>query len=197
MNIVAFNGSRRKQGNTSALIESALAPAQRAQATIETVCLGDYQIDACTGCEGCSHSWECVIRDEYADLIGKMDAADGVILASPTYWYTVTSDMKRFIDRGYSLIQYPRSRQQWIAKYEKTGKPCLTIAVCEQHEEAMMGNTSALLTDFAIDIGLEVTDSFKALGFFEAGSVRDDFVVLEEAEQVGEKLLAALQQPHP
>ncbi len=197
MNIVAFNGSRRKQGNTGALIETALAPAQGVQAAIETICLGDYRIDACTGCEGCSNSWECVIRDDYADLIGKIDAADGVILASPTYWYTVTSDMKRFIDRSYSLIQYPHSRQEWIAKYEKTGKPCLTIAVCEQHEEAMMGNTSALLTDFAIDIGLDVTDSFKALGFFEAGSVRDDDTVLEEAEQAGIKLLEALQQPQP
>ncbi len=97
--------------------------------------------------------------------------------------------------RGYSLIQYPHSRQGWIGKHQDTGKLCLTIAVCEQHEEAMMGNTATLLTDFAIDIGLGVTDCFKALGFFDTGSVREDTGVPEEA--VGEKLLQALQQPAP
>jgi len=41
-----------------------------------------------------------------------LDDADALVLASPTYWYTVSSDMKRFIDRSYSLIQYPEDRQQ-------------------------------------------------------------------------------------
>jgi len=192
MKILAINGSRRKQGNTACLTQTVLAAAEKAGAETESVFLGDYNIGACTGCEGCSKSWDCVIKDDFAGLIDKIDAADGLVLASPTYWYSVTSDMKRFIDRSYSLIQYPNSRKEWIGKYRGAGKACVTIAVCEQSEEAMMGNTLALLTDFSRDIGLDVVDSVKAIGFFAAGSVRDDAEVLLQAEAAGQKLAAGL-----
>jgi multimeric flavodoxin WrbA len=189
---LAINGSRRKHGNTSCLIQSTLVAAEQAGATVESLFLGDYNIDACTGCEGCSDSWECVIKDDFAGIISKMDEADGVILGSPTYWYSVTSDMKRFIDRCYSLIQFPVNRKEWIGKYQGTGKACIAEAICEQSEASAMGNTLSLLTDFAQDIGLDVVDSVKALGFFEAGSIKNDPSILRQAEMAGKKLVQHL-----
>ena len=192
MNILAINGSRRKSGNTKCLIDAILQPVRQADISVETLHLGDFAIEACTGCEGCSKSWTCVIDDDFAALVAKMDGADGIVLASPTYWYSVTSDMKRFIDRCYSLIQYPHNRRQWIGKYQETGKLCATVAVAEQPEEAMMGNTSILLSDFACDIGLDLIDTVKALGFFEAGSVKTAPAVLADAERAGRELLKGL-----
>lgn len=192
MNLLAINGSRRKSGNTQCLIDAILQPARQAGATVESLHLGDYDIEACTGCEGCSKSWTCVIDDDFATLVAKMDGADGIVLGSPTYWYSVTSDMKRFIDRCYSLIQYPHSRREWIGKYMETGKFCVTTAVAEQPDEAMMGNTLTLLSDFAGDIGLDVVDTVKALGFFEAGCVAGASSVMEQAESVGRALVSRL-----
>ncbi len=192
MKILAINGSRRKQGNTSILVQAIVQPAERAGATTETIHLGDYRIEACTGCEGCGKSWDCVIKDDFIDLIGKLDQADGIILGSPTYWYTVTSDMKRFLDRCYSLIQFPQTRQKWISKYQNSGKACVTAAVCEQHEESMLGNTLTLLSDFSRDIGLELVASVAALRCFEAGSIKSQSTVLRQAEQAGEELLELL-----
>ncbi len=133
-----------------------------------------------------------MIKDDFQTLISKLDEADGVILASPTYWYTVTSDMKRFIDRCYSLIQFPKNRREWIGKYDREGKFCVTAAVCEQEEEKSMGNTLTLLTDFARDIGLNVSASVKALRCFEVGSIRGESDVLKEAEFAGQSLLKQL-----
>ena len=103
--------------------------------------------------------------------------------------YSVTSDMKRFIDRCYSLIQFPGSRSEWIGKYDEAGKACVTAAVCEQVDEAHMGNTLTLLTDFARDIGLDVIASAKALNCFEAGSITKEKEALAEARSAGEHLL--------
>lgn len=189
MKILAINGSRRRKGNTSTLLQRVLAPAQQAGAVTEIILLGDYRIEACAGCEACRNSWDCVIKDDFPNIISKLDEADGIVLGSPTYWYSVTSDMKRFIDRCYSLIQFPKNRQQWIAKYQGAGKACITAAVCEQSEEASMGNTLTLLSDFSRDIGLDVVDSVKALGFFSAGSINSDNSILLQAELVGEKLV--------
>ena len=194
MKILSINGSRRKNGNTEYLIQSLLAPSQKAGAQIESIFLGDYNIGACTGCEGCRSSWECVIKDDFAQVVEKVDEADGIVLASPTYWYSVTSDMKRFIDRCYSLIQFPVNRKEWIGKYQGTGKACVTAAICEQLEESALGNSLSLLTDFSKDIGMDVTDSVKALGFFEAGSINADHNLLQKAETAGKKLFDRLKQ---
>jgi len=188
MKLLAINGSRRKKGNTSYLIQSLLVPADRDGVQTEIIFLGDYNIGGCTGCEGCKSNWECVIKDDFAQLVKKIDDADGIILASPTYWYSVTSDMKRFIDRCYSLIQFPVSRKEWIAKYQGTGKVCVTAAICEQSETSAMGNTLSLLTDFSRDIGLDVIEAVKGLGFFEAGSITADHNLLQKAEMTGQKL---------
>lgn len=192
MKILAINGSRRKRGNTGSLIEAVLAPVRRWGAAIEVVTLGDYSIDGCCGCEGCADSWRCVVEDDFAPLVAQLDAADGVVLASPTYWYSVTSDMKRFVDRSYSLIRFPHSRQQWIGKYQGANKVCLTLSVCEQPDPELAGNTLPLLTDFATDIGLEVVDSVLAAGFFAAGSLGASATLLRRAEEAGQKLLARL-----
>lgn len=190
MKVVGIVGSRRKRGNSQALVQAVLEPLSAAGSDCELLFLGDYGIGACTGCEGCANSYECVIRDGYQRVIEAIDGADAVVLASPTYWYTVTSDMKRFIDRSYNLIQYAENRQEWTCKYAKSGKRCVTVAVCEQSDAEMMGNTSDLLSSFAADIGLEVVTVVKALGFFEAGTVKNDPTVLGRAREAGQKLLA-------
>lgn len=192
MYIISINGSRRKKGNTETLIQSILQPLKKNGARVSSIFLGDYTIGACTGCEGCSSSWECVIKDDFQTVVTMLDEADAIILASPTYWYSVTSDMKRFIDRSYSLIQFPQSRSQWIGKYDGKGKACVTAAVCEQREEKNMGNTLTLLTDFAGDIGLDVVASLKALNCFAAGDIEKEKDVLADAESAGQKVLQKL-----
>ena len=188
MKVLSINGSRRKNGNTAHLIASILSPSKKGEAQTESIFLGDYNIGACTGCEGCRSSWECIIKDDFAKIVEKIDGADGIVLASPTYWYSVTSDMKRFIDRCYSLIQFPVNRKEWIGKYQGTGKACVTAAICEQSEDSAMGNTLSLLTDFSKDIGLDVIETVKGLGFFEAGSIKEDHNFLQKAELTGQKL---------
>jgi multimeric flavodoxin WrbA len=189
LKVISINGSRRKNGNTALLVQSILKPLEQNGAEITSIFLGDFTIGACTGCEGCNSSWDCVITDDFQALTKMMDDADGIILASPTYWYTVTSDMKRFIDRCYCLIQFPESRSEWVGKYDETGKACVTAAVCEQKDETNMGNTLTLLTDFAKDIGLDVVASAKALNCFEAGSIENEKKALSEAESAGKNIL--------
>jgi multimeric flavodoxin WrbA len=194
MRVTVLIGSHRKNGNTARISRKILDSLREALPGVETelLFLGDSDIRACTGCEGCGKSWDCIIRDDYAGIVSRIDASDGLVLASPTYWYSVTSDMKRFIDRSYSLIQYPVSRHEWISKYSGAGKRCVTAAVCEQHDESMMGSTLSLLNDFSRDLGFDVVASVKAIGHFDAGSVDGDPAVMDQAEKAGRILADSL-----
>lgn len=105
MNVIAFNGSPRKEGNTSILIKKVFEPLQAAGIETELVQIGGLDIRGCRACRKCyeNKNRKCVIDNDLVnECIEKMLAADGIILGSPTYFADITSELKALIDRaGY------------------------------------------------------------------------------------------------
>lgn len=103
MKVVAFNGSARKDGNTAILVETVLRELKRQKIATEMVQLSGKKIRGCTACGKCftNQDQHCAIKgDILNDCIDKMLAADGIILASPTYFTDVSTEMKALIDRA-------------------------------------------------------------------------------------------------
>ena len=105
MKVVAFNGSARKDGNTAILIREVFAELDAEGIETEMIQLAGKTIRGCTACGKCfeNKNQRCAIDNDYAnECIEKMLEADGIILASPTYFADVTSEIKALIDRaGY------------------------------------------------------------------------------------------------
>jgi len=105
MKVVAFNGSARKDGNTAILIREVFSELNAEGIKTEMIQLAGKPIRGCTACRKCfdNKDMRCAIDDDFAnECIGKMLQADGIILASPTYFADVTAEMKALIDRaGY------------------------------------------------------------------------------------------------
>ena len=52
------------------------------------------------GCEAChQNNGVCVQKDDMAEILGKMIAADVIVMATPVYFYTMDAQMKTLIDR--------------------------------------------------------------------------------------------------
>jgi multimeric flavodoxin WrbA len=105
MKVIAFNGSARKDGNTAILIREVFAELDAEGIETEMIQLAGKTIHGCTACRKCfeNKNQRCAIDNDFAnECIGKMLEADGIILASPTYFADVTTEMKALIDRaGY------------------------------------------------------------------------------------------------
>lgn len=102
MKVVAFNGSARKNGNTSILTRRVFAEMEKAGIKTEEVSLAGSRIRGCIACYKCFENKDqrCIVQDDMAnDCIKKMVDADGIILASPTYFADMTPEMKALIDR--------------------------------------------------------------------------------------------------
>ena len=102
MKVVAFNGSPRKDGNTSILIKHVFNELEREGIETELVQLSDKVIHGCIACEKCGENRDqrCAVKNDAAnEYIEKMLGADGIILGSPVYLQDVTSEMKALIDR--------------------------------------------------------------------------------------------------
>ncbi|NTV13550.1 MAG: flavodoxin family protein [Desulfobulbaceae bacterium] len=102
MKVVAFNGSARKGGNTSQLLEIVLERIVAAGGEVELFELAGMNLSGCKACYQCfdKRNCRCAIADDpINDYIAKMLAADGIILGSPTYFADVTANMKALIER--------------------------------------------------------------------------------------------------
>ncbi|HHP7235383.1 MAG TPA: flavodoxin family protein [Desulfobacterales bacterium] len=106
--LTAIYGSPRRKGNTAVLLKHAVQGARRAGALVEEVMLRDLKMSPCLEIYGCKKNGRCVIRDEFARVRDAMLAAEGIMLASPIFFYTVSAQVKILMDRCQSL---------WVQKY--------------------------------------------------------------------------------
>ncbi len=100
--VLGVSGSPRPYGNTERLLRVALEAARAEGAEVELTRLYDYNLGHCIGClsdvqEACQ--LPCVLEDDGGEIYEKVESSDGIILATPVYWFMPSSATKVFIDR--------------------------------------------------------------------------------------------------
>jgi multimeric flavodoxin WrbA len=102
MKVIAFNGSARKDGNTSILLKLVLDELKAEGIETELYHLAGKPIQGCIACYKCveNKNKRCAVeKDIVNECIQKMLEADGIVLGSPTYFADVTAGMKALIER--------------------------------------------------------------------------------------------------
>jgi len=101
MKVIAFNGSARKDGNTSTLIRTVLDRIEAAGIETELIWLDNKPLGGCIACYKClkNKDGKCAQDDVMNEYLKKMLQADGIILGSPTYFADVSCNMKALIER--------------------------------------------------------------------------------------------------
>jgi multimeric flavodoxin WrbA len=112
--IVAIYGSPRRKGNTAMLLKKVIEGARDSGAEVEEIVLRDLKISPCLEIYGCMQAGECAIKDDFQMVRDKILASQGLILASPVFFYAVSSHTKMLMDRFQSL---------WVKKYWVTKTP--------------------------------------------------------------------------
>ncbi len=146
--IVAVNGSPHAGiGNTSQMIEMLRPTLSEEGFELEVIHLADHDLQYCTGCGFCMEKGRCWIDDDHRRVTEKLLTAQGIILASPVYFFSVTAQMKTFFDRSLALGHKPRP----------TWKPGLAVCV-----SAGLGET---------DVAAYLTFLLRTFGAFPVGAL--------------------------
>lgn len=104
MQILAFNGSPRRGGNTGTILGSLLEGARSMGADTTEVRLHDIGQKGCMGCLGCrDNPGTCRQQDGLSPYLEAIKSCDGMVIGCPIYMYRISGQMKLFIDRLYSL----------------------------------------------------------------------------------------------
>ena len=103
MKVVAFNGSARKDGNTAIMIRHVFSELAKEKIDTEMIQLSGEHLWGCTACYQCfiQKNRQCAVKTDILNsCIEKMIEADAILLASPTYFADMTSELKALIDRA-------------------------------------------------------------------------------------------------
>lgn len=103
MKVVAFSGSARKDGNTAILVRALFKELKKAKIETELVQFAGKRISGCIACMKCFERKDrrcAVTGDIVNECIGKMAEADGIVLASPTYYADISANLKALIERA-------------------------------------------------------------------------------------------------
>ena len=112
MNILAFNGSPRRAGNTTHLLREFLRGAREAGARAEELVAEELNLKYCRGCLRCNVLKRCSIKgDDWEAVSQKILKADALVFASPIYFPHLTAPLKKLLDRFRSFIHVQITEQ--------------------------------------------------------------------------------------
>jgi multimeric flavodoxin WrbA len=114
MNIIAINGSPRRDWNTSILLQEALKGAASAGATTELIHLDDLDYHGCRSCFMCKRKdnpdfTSCAMQDGLTPALLRIRNADALLIGSPIYLGDVTGQTRSFLERlCFPFVPYGR-----------------------------------------------------------------------------------------
>ena len=185
MRVLGIMGSPRVRGNTDVLLDEALKGAQSRGAEVEKIMVDKLKIAPCREYYGCLKDGFCIIRDDMGDIYPKLLNADVIIIASPMFFYGLTSQLKALIDRCQAL---------WARKYIlKQDSPHSVrsgafIGVgATRGEKLFVGAILTVKNLFQI-IGVKYVDELLVRGVDGKGEIKEHPTALSDAAEMGKRL---------
>lgn len=177
-------GSPRLKGNTDLLLDEALKGAQSQQAEVEKIIVDKLKIAPCKEYYGCFKDGNCVIRDDMDVIYAKLLEADGIIVASPIFFYGISAQLKALIDRGQALW----ARRYILHTLPASPRKGVFIAVGATRGKQLFDGSRLTMKYFFKAIGAEYAGELLVRGVDKRGEIKEHPTALAEAFELGKTL---------
>jgi len=180
MKLISIIGSPKGiKGYTGSLVERVIGAAQNAGAETELFSLGDLLVQPCKGCQEICHTkGTCHQKDDFEKIKNAMIEADGILFATPNYFFNVSAQMKALLDRCNLLLHCQKLRGKYGAVVVTSGG---------SDPEVVVNYLSTVLTHFGF---LKVGSLYAVRAQFE--DAEEKVRLLESAAELGKRTATAI-----
>ena len=169
------------------IAERFCATAQKLGAEVRAFALNDLNFRGCQGCMACKTKLDrCVLEDDLTEVLEAVRETDVLVLATPVYFWDVTSQLKAFLDRTYSYL-VPDFMTNPNRSRLPSGKKLVFIQVQGHPDESMFNNVFPKFDYFFKGYGFSATHLIRACGVREPGEAAAHEDVMKLAEETAEK----------
>ncbi len=189
--ILAISSSPRRNGNSELALHSFCRAAEEKNIAVETIRLQELKLEPCQGCERCAADGICIVRDRMQPLYDKVAAAEGLVLATPVYFGSLSAQLKIFMDRFQCWWQakYRLNKPFVLPSQRKAGFIICTGAL---HRPEFGDNVEAVAKVFFHSINYSFKGSLFLHGLEHKGEINDKPEDLKAAYDAGKEYAESL-----
>lgn len=195
--IIGISGSPRKGGNTDLLLDEALKAARSKGAKTKKIILSELNFSPCMECENIRKDGVCILKDDLRMLYSEIENSDGIILASPIFFGSVSAQTKMMIDRFQCLWLAKNifvSPAKPLATHGKTCKPQKRkvgafICVEASTRKDFFENAKSIVKNFFATIDASYEEELLCSGVDKKGAVKRNKGCLGKAFKIGENIV--------
>lgn len=116
MKVVAIIGSRNLKGQTARAVGALAHGVKGVGGECEQIFLPPMKIERCRQCDDngwgtCRTQGQCVIKDDFASIVSKINEADAVVFATPVYFGDLSESIRAFLDRLRRTCMHESGKQ--------------------------------------------------------------------------------------
>ena len=182
-NIIVFSGSPRKEGNSDLLADAFVSGATGAGADVEKIRLYQKDISPCIECGGCDETGICILDDDMREIYAKLEMADVVVLASPIFFYNITSGSQALVERSQAFWV-----RQYVLKQGSIGgkkRDGIFLSVGATKGKLLFDGSLRVMRYFFDAIGGKLQAALLVRGVEKKGQIKQLPDMLEKAERLG------------
>lgn len=188
MRIVCLLGSPRENGNSSTIAARFCDTARSRGAEVRTFALNKLDYRGCQGCMACKTKLDkCALEDDLTEVLEAIRGTDVLVLASPVYYWDVSSQLKAFLDRTFSYL-VPDFRTNPQKSRLSPGKKLVFILAQNNPDRDSFRDIFPKFDYFFKAYGFVESHLIRAFGVSEPGEVQTHEDVMELAEKTAETI---------
>lgn len=108
LNVLLINGSPNAKGCTYTALSEVERTLNAEGIASELVHIGNRDIRGCIACYKCAEQGHCVFNDAVNELAPKFEAADGLVVGSPTYYAGPNGTLTNLLDRLFFSTHFSK-----------------------------------------------------------------------------------------
>ena len=109
MKVLMINGSPRKTSNCQIALDQMAAIFEAEGIEVECIQVGKMDIRGCVSCNSCAKTGKCVFDDIVNEIAPKLEAADGLVVASPVYFASANGTLINLLDRLFYSTPFDKT----------------------------------------------------------------------------------------
>ena len=172
MKVLVINASANKERSTTLkLTKTFLEGFGIETSEVEFVITIDMNINPCRACYACFKTGKCILNDDMADILDKVQEAEVLVIATPTYFLTMNGMLKATIDR-------------FLPKWQELGGHDVYLIITGHDSKAGLKLVGDELTDIFQNLGNEIKGIIWGENVWQKGEVKTT-KAMEEAYHAG------------
>lgn len=108
MKVLMLNGSPHAEGNTAIALREMRTIFEKEGVEVDYIQVGNLDVRGCRGCGYCFKAGKCVMDDLVNELAAKLEACDGMVIASPVYYAAANGTLVALLDRLFYSSRFDK-----------------------------------------------------------------------------------------